>query len=240
MGAKPSYNTSWDLVFAYLQDPGNAKKHRSFYNTVEPLIKHWLLRLGLKEDIEGHARSVFSDLYLKEQKRYKSGKLIPEKCTAQITTYYFPVIKSLCLDYAKILNHRIPVVNDITMEESESHPSIFESLWGEHKRTVLSEMNRSLHDYIELSDFEQKKKDVLRKRFVEGSKFPEIFKGFEKKEFEAQRKWACRQGKKIALKIAKNILPGIIDCYRIPISKKIEPKIIEKYLLGLRTKLAIS
>ncbi|MGI9551566.1 MAG: hypothetical protein ACR2MT_10230 [Aurantibacter sp.] len=239
MGAKPSYNTSWDIVFAYLQDPGNAKKHSSFYNAVEPLIKHWLLRLGLKDDIDGHAKSIFSDLYLKEQKRYKSGKLLPEKCTAQITTYYFPVIKNLCLDYAGALNHKMHLAAEVSIFESESEPGIFETIWGEHKSTVLSEMSRSVQDYIELSDFEQQKKEVLRRRFIEGSKFPDIFNGVEKKEFEAQRKWACRQGKKIALKIAKNILPGIIDCYRIPISKKIDPKIIEKYLLGLRTKLAI-
>jgi len=129
--------------------------------------------------------------------------------------------------------------SEILLSESESEPGVFETLWGEHKNTVLSEMSRSVQDYIELSNFEQKKKEVLRKRFIEGSKFPDIFNGVEKKEFEAQRKWACRQGKKIASKIAKNILPGIIDCYRIPISKKIDPKIIEKYFLGLRTKLAI-
>ena len=163
----------------------------------------------------------------------------PDKCTAQITTYYYPVIKNLCLDYAKILNQGIPIASENPLVESESEPGVFESLWGEHKNTLLSEMSRSLNDYIELSDFEQPKKEVLRKRFIEGSKFPDILKGSEKKEFEAQRKWACRQGKKIASKIAKVILPGIIDCYRIPISKKIDPKIIEKYLLGLRTKLAI-
>jgi len=239
MGAKPLYHTSWNIVFAYLKEPGNALKHKNLYNAVEPIIKHWLLRVGLKEDIDGHARSIFSDLYLKEQKRYKAGKLLPEKCTAQITTYFFPVVKNLCLDYAKVLNHKLPIATEVALLESESEPGIFESLWGEHKNTLLLEMGRSVEDYIELSDFEQKKKEVLRKRFIEGSKFPDIFNGVEKKEFEAQRKWVCRQGKKIASKIAKKILPGIIDCYRIPISKKIDPKIIEKYLLGLRTKLAI-
>ncbi|WP_273568573.1 hypothetical protein [Maribacter halichondriae] len=239
MGAKPSYNTSWNIVYAYLKDPGNAEKHKNFYHAVEPLIKHWLLRFELKDDLEGHARSIFSDLYLKEQKRYKVGKLSTEKCTAQITTYYFPVIKNLCFDYAGVLNHKMKYTSEILLSESESEPGVFETLWGEHKNTVLSEMSRSVQDYIELSNFEQKKKEVLRKRFIEGSKFPDIFMGVEKNEFEAQRKWACRQGKKIALKIAKHILPGIIDCYRIPISKKIDPKIIEKYLLGLRTKLAI-
>lgn len=239
MGAKPSYNTSWDIVFAYLLDPGNAKKHKQFYGQVEPLIKHWLLRIGLKNDLNGHARSIFCDLYLKEQKRHKAGKLSPEKCTAQITTYYFPVIKNLCLDYVKILDDKMPAATEVALLEREAEPGVFESLWGEHKNTLLLEMGRSVEDYIELSDFEHKKKEVLRKRFLEGSKFPDIFNDVEKKEFEAQRKWACRQGKKIALKIAKNILPGIIDCYRIPISKKIDPKIIEKYLLGLRTKLAI-
>lgn len=239
MGAKPTYNTSWNIVYAYLQDPGNSKKHKQFYIVLEPLIKHWLLRLGLKNDIEGHARSIFCDLYLKEQKRYRSGKLLPEKCTAQITSYYFPIIKNLCLDYAKVLNHKMPFTTELRLMESESQPGVFETIWGEHKNTVLSEMSRSVKDYIELSNFEPPKKEVLRKRFIEGSKFPEIFRGVEKNEFEAQRKWVCRQGKKIAQKIAKNILPGIIDCYKIPISKKIDPKIIEKYLLGLRTKLAI-
>ncbi len=239
MGAKPTYNTSWNIVYGYLQDPGNSEKHKKFYTAVEPIIKHWLLRLGLKDDLEGHARSIFSDLYLKELRRYRSGKLSPEKCTAQITTYYFPIIKHLCLDYTSMLNLRIPIVQEVPLIESESHPGVFEALWGEHKNTMLLEMSRSLKDYIELSDFEQNKKEVLRKRFIEGSKFPEIFNGVDKKEFEAQRKWACRQGKKIASRIAKVILPGIIDCYRIPISKKIDPKIIEKYLLGLRTKLAI-
>jgi|GEM_PF-3704998 len=239
MGAKPSYNSSWDIVFAYLQEPSNAKKHKRFYKVVEPLIKHWLLRVGLKNDIDGHARSIFCDLYLKEQKRHQSGRLSPEKCTAQTTTYYFPVIKNLCLDYSKVLGHKIPFATEVAISERESIPGVFETLWGEHKNTLLLEMGRSVEDYIELSDFEQQKKEVLRKRFIEGSKFPEIFKGAEKKEFEAQRKWACRQGKKIALKIAKKILPGIIDCYRIPISKKVDPKIIEKYLLGLRTKLAL-
>lgn len=239
MGAKPAYNTSWNIVFAYLQNPGNLTTYRKFYSSVEPLIKHWLLQFGFTDDIEGHCRSIFSDLYLKERKRYRSGKLIPEKCTAQITTYYFPVIKNLCLDYMKILDHKIPVAHEISMAESESLPGVFDTLWGEHKNTMLSEMNRSLQDYIELSDFEPPKKEVLRKRFIEGCKFPDIFNGVDKKEFEAQRKWACRQGKKIATKIAKVILPGIIDCYRIPINKKIDPKIIEKYLLGLRTKLAI-
>jgi len=239
MGAKPAYNTSWDIVFAYLQKPGNLETHRQFYRAVEPLIQHWLRKFGLTDDMDGHARSIFSDLYLKERKRYASGKLVSEKCTAAITTYYFPVIKNLCLDYAKMLNHKIPVVRTTSQIESEFHPGIFETLWGVHKNTMLSEMSRSLNDYIELSDFEQTKKEVLRKRFIEGSKFPDIFNGVDKKEFEAQRKWACRQGKKIAMKIAKVILPGIIDCYRIPISKKIDPKVIEKYLLGLRTKLAI-
>jgi len=239
MGAKPLYNSSWDVVFAYLQNPGNSEKHKLFFHAIEPTIKHWLLRVGLKDDINGHARSIFSDLYLKERKRLESGKLTPEKCTAQITTYYFPVIKNLCLDYAKMLNQKLPLTNEAEVIEFEAKPGVFESLWGEHKNTLLLEMGRSVEDFIELSDFEQKKKEVLRKRFIEGSRFPEIFNGVEKKEFEAQRKWACRQGKKIASKIAKNILPGIIDCYRIPISKKIDPKIIEKYLLGLRTKLAL-
>ena len=125
MGAKPAYNTSWDIVFAYLQNPGNIENHRQFYSAVEPLIKHWLFKLGLKDDIEGHARSIFSDLYLKEQKRYRSQKLVPEKCTAQITTYYFPVIKNLCLDYAKVLDHSVPIAHDISMDESESRPGIF-------------------------------------------------------------------------------------------------------------------
>ena len=102
-------------------------------------------------------------MYLKEQKRLESGKLLPEKCTAQITTYYFPVVKNLCLDYANVLNQKLPVSTEAKVVESESQPGVFESLWGEHKNTLLLEMGRSVKDYIELSDFEQKKKEVLRK-----------------------------------------------------------------------------
>lgn len=239
MGHKPIYHTSWNNVYVYLNNPGNAKNHRQFYATVEPLIKHWLLRLGFKNNLEGHAKSIFSDLYLKELKRYRSGKLIPEKCTARITTYYFPVVKNLCLDYANILRSKTPYAEDTAQLPIEAELGIFDTLWGEHKTTVLLEMSRSVKDWIELSNFEATKKEVLRKRFIEGQKFPDIFNGAEKKVFEAQRKWACRQGKKIALKIARTMLPAIIDLYRLPISKKIDPKIIEKYLLGLRTKLAV-
>ncbi|QCX01942.1 sigma-70 family RNA polymerase sigma factor [Aggregatimonas sangjinii] len=239
MGHKPIYHPSWNTVYDYLNDPGNATHHKRFYTTVEPLIKHWLRRLGFHENLVGHAKSIFSDLYLKELKRYRSGKLIPEKCTAQITTYYFPVIKNLCLDYVNVLRSKMPYAEDASQLHIEAEPCVFDTLWGEHKNTVLLEMSRSVKDYIELSNFEPTKKEVLRRRFIEGQKFPDIFNGAEKKVFEAQRKWACRQGKKIAIKIARHILPAIIDIYRLPISKKIDPKLIEKYLLGLRTKLAV-
>jgi hypothetical protein len=239
MGLKSTYNASWDSVYDYLQDPCNVKKHRLFYAAVEPLIRYWLLRMGLKENLEGHTKSIFSDLYLKEQKRYKAGKLVPEKCSALITTYYYPVIKNLCIDYVNILNSKIPSVESDSLFELEANPGVFEALWGEHRNTVLLEMRRSIKDWIELSSFEPSKKEYLRKRFIEGLKFPDIFNGVEKAEFEAHRKWTCRQGKKIALIIARSLLPAIIDCYRIPISKKIDPKIIEKHLLGIRTKMAI-
>lgn len=237
MGLKLSYNTSWNKVYDYLQDPGNSHKHRHFYSAVEPIIKYWLLRYGLKDDLEGHAKSIFSDLYFKEQKRYQGGKLVPEKCTALITTYYFPVIKNLCIDYVSIFHCKMPFAEEIAIVEIEAKPGVFEALWGEHKNTVLIEMSRSIKDWIELSNFEPVKKEYLRKRYVHGHKFPEIIKGTERTEFEAQRKWICRQGKKIALKIAAKLLPAIIDCYKLPISKKIDPKIIEKHLLGIRTKI---
>jgi hypothetical protein len=239
MGHKTLYNTSWNKVYDYLNDPGNTKKHRQFYRAVEPLIKHWLLRFGIKNDLDGHAKSIFSDLYLKELKRYQSGKLVPEKCSARITTYYYPVIKNLCLDYVNVISSKTPFAEDSGCLDIEAEQGVFDCLWGEHKNTVLLEMSRSVKDWIELSNFEPTKKEVLRKRFIEGQKFPDILNGAEKNVFEAQRKWACRQGKKIALKIAKTLLPAIIDFYRLPISKKIDPKIIEKYLLGLRTKIAV-
>lgn len=238
MGLKPLYNTSWNKVFAYLKDPGNAKKYHEYYSSVEPLIKYWLLNLGLHQDLEGHARSVFSDLYLKEQKRYQSGKLVPEKCTALITSFYFPVVKNICIDYRNTLSCKLPFTEEISWQQSASEPGVFETLWGEHKNTLLVEMSRSVKDWIELSGFEPAKKEYLRKRYIDGRKLPEIIRGVEKSEFEAQRKWICRQGKKIALKIARTLLPAIIDCYKLPISKKIDPKIIEKHLLGLRTKIA--
>ncbi|MBT8183471.1 MAG: hypothetical protein KJN76_01415 [Eudoraea sp.] len=239
MGLKPSYNTSWNKVFAYLKDPGNAGKYREYYSSVEALIKYWLLTLGFNRDLDSHARSIFSDLYLKEQKRFQSGKLLPEKCTALITSYYFPVVKNLCLDYKNTLNCKLPFAEEIILQQKESEPGVFEALWGEHKNTVLTEMSRSVKDWIEFSDFEPVKKEYLRKRYIDGHKLPEIIGGVGKSEFEAQKKWICRQGKKIASKIAKNLLPAIIDCYKLPISKKVDPRIIEKYLLGLRTKLAI-
>jgi len=222
-----------------MKDPGNAEKYRQYYLSVEPLIKYWLLTFGIKQDLDGHAKSIFSDLYLKEQKRYKAGKILPEKCTALITSYYYPVIKNLCIDYVNTLNCKLPFTEEISWQPKESEPGVFEALWGEHKNTVLTEMNRSVKDWIEFSDFEPARKEYLRKRYIDGHKLPEIIKSVERSEFEAQRKWICRQGKKIALKIARTLLPAIIDCYKLPISKKIDPKIIEKYLLGLRTKIAL-
>ncbi|MCW5514772.1 hypothetical protein [Muriicola sp. Z0-33] len=239
MGLKPSYNTSWNKVYAFLKDPGNTEKYREYYSSVEPLIKYWLLTLGLNQDLDGHAKSVFSDLYLKEQKRFQSGKLVPEKCTALITSYYFPVIKNLCIDYTNTLSCKLPFKEDVSWEQKASEPGVFETLWGEHKNTVLAEMSRSVKDWIELSNFDPARKEYLRKRYIDGHKLPEIIKGVEKSEFEAQRKWICRQGKKIAQKIARSLLPAIIDCYKLPINKTVDPKIIEKHLLGLRTKLAI-
>ncbi|MEX0287604.1 MAG: hypothetical protein AB3N14_00700 [Flavobacteriaceae bacterium] len=239
MGLNSSYHSSWDKVYSYLQDPGNSQKHHLFYTAVEPLIKYWLLRFGLSDNLDGHAKSIFSDLYLKEQKRYKLGKLDPNRCTALITTYYFPVIKNLCIDYTDTLNSKLPFVEEVTLVDRAANPGVFEALWGEHKNTVLLEMSRGVNDWIEFSNFEPRKKEYLRKRFIDGSKFPEIFKEADTAEFERQRKWICRQGKKIAQKIAQKLLPAIIDCYRLPISKKIDPKIIEKHLLGIRSKIAI-
>lgn len=239
MGHKTLYNPSWNTVYDYLNDSGNSKKHHQFYTAVEPLIKHWLLRFGIKEDLEGHTKSIFSDLYLKELKRFRSGHLVPEKCSAKITTYYYPVIKNLCIDYVNVLQSKIPYSENTTANSVPANLGIFESLWGEHKNTLLLEMVRSVKDWIELSNFEPTKKEILRKRFIEGKKFPDILNGSEKNVFEAQRKWACRQGKKIAQKIAAVLLPAIIDFYRLPISKKIDPRLIEKYLLGLRTKIAV-
>lgn len=239
MGLKPSYNTSWDKVYAFLKDPGNPEKYRRYYSSVEPLIKYWLLTLGLKQDLDGHARSIFSDLYLKEKKRHLSGKMLPEKCTARITTYYFPVIKNLCIDYINTLSCKLPFAEEITLQQKESEPGVFDTLWGEHKNTVLLEMSKSVKDWIEFSDFDPARKEYLRKRYIDGHKLPDIIRGVEKSEFESQRKWICRQGKKIASKIAKSLLPAIIDCYKLPISKKVDPKIIEKHLLGLRAKIAL-
>ncbi len=239
MGHKTLYNPSWNTVYDYLNDSGNTKKHRQFYSAVEPLIKHWLLRCGVKNDLEGHAKSIFSDLYIKELKRLRSGSLVPEKCSAKITTYYYPVVKNLCIDYVNVLKSKIPYSESSSEFHVEAEPGVFDTLWGEHKSTLLLEMIRSVKDWIELSNFEPTKKEILRKRFIEGQQFPEILNGSEKTAFEAQRKWACRQGKKIALKIAATLLPAIIDFYHLPISKKIDPKIIEKYLLGLRTKIIV-
>lgn len=238
MGHKTLYNTSWNTVYDYLNDPGNRAKHQKFYTAVEPIIKHWLLRLGLKDDLDGHAKSIFSDLFLKELKRYRSGKLVREKCTAKITTYYFPVIKNLCLDYIKVLRSETYFTEDSANLDMEAEVGVFDSIWGEHKNMVLAEMSRHIKEWIEFSGFVAAKREMLRKRFIEGRKFPDILRGVDKSVFEAQRKWACRQGKKIASKIAEILLPAFIDFHRLPISKKIDPRLIEKYLLGLRTKLA--
>lgn len=237
MGHISNYHTSWDTVYDYLDDPGNAKKHGLFYSEVESIIKYWLLHVGLKTNLDGHAKSIFSDLYLKERKRYEAGKLIPEKCTAQITTYYYPVIKNLCLDYINIMSCKMPFTEDICLVERPAEPGVFDTLWGEHKNTVLTEMSRGVQDFIELSNYAPNKKKYLKQRYIDGKKFPDIFIGIDKTEFETQRKWICRQGKKIASKIAQQLLPAIIEYYKLPISKKVDPKIIEKYLLGLRAKL---
>lgn len=239
MGHKTLYNPSWNTVYDYLNDSGNTKKHQQFYTAVEPLIKHWLVRFGIRDHLEGHTKSIFSDLYIKELKRFQSGDLVPEKCSAKITTYYYPVIKNLCIDYVNVLHSKIPTTDKTGDLKVQANLGIFETMWGEHKNTLLLEMVRSVKDWIELSNFEPTKKELLRKRFLEGKKFKDILNGLEKNVFEAQRKWACRQGKKIAEKIAAVLLPAIIDFYRLPISKKIDPKIIEKYLLGLRTKVAL-
>lgn len=238
MGHKTLYNTSWNTVYDYLNHPGDPTKHQQFYTAVEPIIKHWLLRLGLKDDLDGHAKSIFSDLFLKELKRFRSGKLVREKCTAKITTYYFPVIKNLCLDYIKVLRSETYFTEDYSEIDVAAEIGVFDSIWGEHKNMVLTEMSRHIKEWIEFSGFVAAKRDVLRKRFIEGRKFPDILSGVDKNVFEAQRKWACRQGKKIASIIAEILLPAFIDFHRLPISKKIDPRLIEKYLLGLRTKLA--
>lgn len=238
MGHKTLYNTSWNTVYDYLNHPGDLTKHQQFYTAVEPIIKHWLLRLGIKDDLNGHAKSIFSDLFLKELKRFRSGKLVREKCTAKITTYYFPVIKNLCLDYIKVLRSETYFTEDYSGLDVAAEIGVFDSIWGEHKNMVLTEMSRHIKEWIEFSGFVAAKREVLRKRFVEGRKFPDILRGVDKNVFEAQRKWACRQGKKIASIIAKILLPAFIDFHRLPISKNIDPRLIEKYLLGLRTKLA--
>ena len=238
MGHKTLYNTSWDTVYDYLNHPGDPTKHQQFYTAVEPIIKHWLLRLGIKDDLDGHAKSIFSDLFLKELKRFRSGKLVREKCTAKITTYYFPVIKNLCLDYIKVLRSETYFTEDYAELDVAAEIGVFDSIWGEHKNMVLTEMSRHIKEWIEFSGFVAAKRDVLRKRFIEGRKFPDILRGVDKNVFEAQRKWACRQGKKLAAIIAEVLLPAFIDFHRLPISKKIDPRLIEKYLLGLRTKLA--
>ncbi|MFK7811788.1 MAG: hypothetical protein AB8B59_04790 [Maribacter sp.] len=238
MGHKTLYNTSWNTVYDYLNHPGNPTKHQQFYTAVEPIIKHWLLRLGLKDDLDGHAKSIFSDLFLKELKRFRSGKLVREKCTAKITTYYFPVIKNLCLDYIKVLRSETYFTEDYSGLDVAAEIGVFDSIWGEHKNMVLTEMSRHIKEWIEFSGFVAAKREVLRKRFIEGRKFPDILRGLDKNVFEAQRKWACRQGKKLAAIIAEILLPAFIDFHRLPISKKIDPRLIEKYLLGLRTKLA--
>lgn len=205
---------------------------------VEPIIKHWLLKFRIQTDLDNHARSIFADLYLKEQKRFLSGKLVPEKCSALTTTYYFPVIKNLCFDYSNLLKCKMPFSADVSVPESVSRPGVFEELWGEYRNTVLEEMKRCVKDWIELSSFESAKKEYLRQRFIYGRRFQEILNGLGKKEFEAIRKWIRRQGTKIAVKIAGTMLPAIIDCYKLPISKKIDPKIIEKHLLGAQIKIA--
>ncbi len=232
MGHRPTYHPSWDTVFDYLKDSGDYQKHLAFYSLVAPLIKHWLLRFGFSSNLESHAKSIFADLYLKERQRYCSGKLVPDRCTAKATTYYYPVVKNMCIDYQSLLEGKIPITGSLEHTEAVQVPGIFETLWGDYKKTVLQEMRRCIRDWIEFSGFDHAKKEFLRQRFLKGFRFLEILKGFDKTEFETLRKWICRQGKKIAATIAKKALPAIIDCYQLPISKKIDPKLIEKHLLG--------
>ena len=239
MGPKTKYNHSWNTVYDYLRNPKDPSKHAKFYRMVEPIIKHWLLKFSIQRDLDNHAKSIFADLYLKEQKRYLSGKLVPEKCNALTTTYYFPVIKNLCFDYANLLKCKMPYSADIAVPESISKPGVFDELWGEYRSTVLQEMRRCVKDCIELSSFESAKKEYLRQRFIYGRRFQEILNGLGKSEFEAVRKWIRRQGTKIAITIAKTMLPAIIDSYKLPISKEIDPRIIEKHLLGAQIKMAI-
>ena len=239
MGQNLTYHHSWDTVFGYLKDSGNYKKHASFYALVEPMIKHRLLLLGFKEDLNAHAQSIFADLYVKELKRYRSGKLYPDLCKAQATTYYFPVIKNLCIDYLNLLRCKVALIDDVAIPEAETNPGVFESLWGDHKKTVLHEMSHCIQDWIELSGFEVSKKEYLRLRFHHGARCLESLEGLEHTEFETHRKLICRQGKKIAIKIAKRMLPAIIDCYKLPLSKEIDPRIIEKHLLGSKVKINV-
>ena len=142
------------------------------------------------------------------------------------------------MDYIKALRSETYFTEDSLGLDIEAEIGVFDSIWGEHKNMVLTEMSRHIKEWIEFSGFVAAKREVLRKRFIEGRKFPDIFNGVDKKVFEAQRKWACRQGKKIASMIAEVLLPAFIEFHRLPISKKIDPRLIEKYLLGLRTKLA--
>ncbi len=239
MGHKPTYHPSWDIIFEYLDHPEDLQKHTACYRLVAPIIHHWLLRFGFTTNMEGHARSIFADLYLKERRRYRSGKLLREKCTAKATTFYFPVIRNMCVDYHHLLQGKYPVLESTEATEMTAEPSVFETLWGDYKKTMLKEMRRCIQDWIELSRFESVKKDYLRQRFLHGLRFLEILKGLEQTEFETLRKWICRQGKKIADTIAKSMLPAIIDCYQLPISKNIDPKIIEKHLLGLKVRVGV-
>ena len=236
MGHQTLYDTSWDIVFDYLKDPGCLQKHIRFFSVVEPLIKQRLRQFGLHLDINGHTLSIFADLYKKEQKRYREGKLNPKVCTAKTTTYYYPVIKNLCIDYARLIKCKSTAVEGSAVAQLVARPGVFEGLWGEYQSVVLDEMNLYVADWIEHSNFEAPKKSFLSKRFLQNLKFPEILKGKGKVEFDAHRKWVQRQCKRLANEIASEVFPAIVDCHKLPISRKIDPRLIEKYLLGARIK----
>ena len=238
MGRQPTYNNTWDIVFKYLQEPNSLRRCAAFYNSIAGLIKDRLLKFGFNEDLEAHSKSVFSDLLILELRRYKTGDLVPEKCTAKITSYYFPIIKNLCYDYVRLLKLKFGMPKPAFVPETILKPGIFEGPWGEHKGILLAETKLYVQDWIAHSGFEEHKKQYLRDRFLKELKFSEILEGCEKGEFERDRKWIRRQGERLALEIATEAIPAIIDCYKLPISRDIDPKIIEKYLFGSRVKIS--
>jgi len=239
MGHQTLYHSSWDIVFDYLNEPSNFEKYTRYYVAVEPLIKQRLHHLGVFDDVSGHTLSIFADLFKKEQKRYRERKLQKNACTAKITTYYYPVIKALCIDYINLLKWKLPLSQDFSPLETMAQPGIFDGIWGSYQSIVLEEMHLYVHSWIAQSDFEASKKCYLNQRFLQHLKFPEILKGKGKVEFDTHRKWIQRQGNRLAKEIAVEVFPAIIDCYKLPISRKIDPLLIKKYLLGSRTKLVV-